>query len=294
MPGSLVEQLQSDAIQRSIPITDLLRKAKLVAVKLGDLGLSAWADHELDGYYDMRSEQLPQYRQLRGEIKWLNPYRGWQSLGLDVTQPTAHPIGEIIGLLDNESGFVVASVPVEFADSICKELGLRAEVKFHTSCATLGGVIDGARNAVLDWALKLEKAGVRGDGLTFSQHETDRAQTVHINIGSIGNAIGLGAFGNHASITGHQQLSAPQLAAQVSDLVDQVESQLPHSGLPATTIDQARSILVELRATSREPLPHVGRLTAALGSMQRVMEGAAGNLVATGVVSLIAKILAGQ
>ncbi|MDD2706004.1 MAG: hypothetical protein PHU07_11830 [Acidocella sp.] len=294
MPASLVDQLQNDAIQRSAPITDLLRKAKIVAIKLGNSNLSNWVDRELNGYFDVPIEQLPQYRQVRGEIKWLNPYQGWQSVGLDVTQPTPHPIGELLGLISNESGHVLASVPIEFANKVRRELGIQADVKFHTSCAALSGVIDGVRNAVLDWAIKLEQAGIHGNGLSFSQIESDRAQTVHINIGSIGNAVGLGAFGRNASVTSYYQADAMRLATESTKLAGQIESQLPHADLPPETIEQVQSALSELKAAASEATPHASRLTQALGALQRIMEGAASNLVATGVTSMIAKILSGQ
>jgi hypothetical protein len=294
MPASLVDELQYDAIQRSTPITDLLRKAKLVAIKLGNADLSKWADRELDGYLDIPNEQLPQYRQLRGEIKWRNPYTGWQSVGLDVNLPAPHPIGELLGLISNESGYVLASIPNELANQFRQQLGLQADVKFHTSCATLSGVVDGARNAVLDWAIKLEQAGIHGDGLSFSKAEADRAQAVHINIGSIGNAVGLGAFGNNAHITSHYHLDAVQLAADTAKLLSQIERQLPHAGLPSDTVRELQIALSELKAVSSEPKPEVSRLTHALNAVQRIMEGTTGNLVATGVAAIIAQILSGS
>jgi hypothetical protein len=129
-----------------------------------------------------------------------------------------------------------------------RELGLRVDVKFHVTCAALENVIEGARNAVLDWALKLEQAGVRGDGLSFSPAEAQRAQAVHINIGSIGNAVGLGAFGDRATITATQYSNDPQLAARVVEFVQQVEDQLSRSGLPKPTQELATAALAELEA----------------------------------------------
>ena len=180
MTGSLVEQLQTDEIQRSTPVTDLLRKAKFVAAKLGDSELSAWADHELNGYFDIRTEDLPQYRQLRGEIKWLNPYKGWQSLGLDVTLPCVHPIGEILGLINNEAGFITASVPSEFPDFIRRELKFHADVKFHASCAALSGVIEGCSKcrSRLDTETRASRRS-RGRSSLFAHRNTASTSRSH-------------------------------------------------------------------------------------------------------------------
>jgi hypothetical protein len=64
MAISLVQQLQADAIQRSAPITDLLRKAKLVAAKLKRSDLSDWIGHEIGGYEGVPNSKLPAYRQI--------------------------------------------------------------------------------------------------------------------------------------------------------------------------------------------------------------------------------------
>ncbi len=294
MGTSLVEQLQADAIQRSVPITDLLRKAKLLAAKLGSSDLANWVEREVVGYEGVPNDGLPAYRQIHGTIKWCNPHHGWLSLGLDVTMPFGNPISEIVGLLGNESGYVMASVPDKFAESIRRELGLRVDVKFHASCAALENVIEGARNAVLDWALNLEQAGVQGNGLSFSPIETQRAQTVHINIGSIGNAVGLGAFGDHAAITATQHSNDAQLAARVLDLTQQIEDQLTHSGLPAQTQELAKTTLAELRDAAAQPTPRSSRLRQGLASLQHIMEGTAGNLAAVGIQALVATILSGH
>lgn len=293
MGTNLVEQLQADAIQRSVPITDLLRKAKLLAVKLGSSDLATWVEREVIGYEGIPNDEIPAYRQIRGTIKWRNPHHGWVSLGLDVTMPFGNPISEIVGLLGNEAGFVMASVPDEFAESIRRELGLRVDVKFHVSCAALEGVVEGTRNAVLDWALRLGQAGVRGDGLSFSPVEAQRAQAVHINIGSIHNAVGLGAFGDHATITVTQHGGDAQLAARVLELAQQIEGQLAQSGLPAQTQELAQTTLMELRDAAVEPRPQSSRLRQGLASLQHVMEGATGNLAAAGIQALVVSILSG-
>jgi hypothetical protein len=54
MAQSLIEQLQFGAVDGSAPITDLLRKAKLAAVKLGADEFAAWIDLEMNGYTDQR------------------------------------------------------------------------------------------------------------------------------------------------------------------------------------------------------------------------------------------------
>jgi AbiTii len=73
--ADLVEQLQADAIDRSVPINDLLRKAKAAAVKLKRADLTQWIEHELSGY--PKTTDIPKYRISYPELRFLNPVRGW-------------------------------------------------------------------------------------------------------------------------------------------------------------------------------------------------------------------------
>jgi len=47
---SLVEELQRDALNANAKVSDLLRKAKAIAVKLELPELEEWVEHELNGY----------------------------------------------------------------------------------------------------------------------------------------------------------------------------------------------------------------------------------------------------
>ncbi len=73
MPGIVLE-LQREALDRSIRVSDLLRKVLLVAKKLKIADLESWILHELNGYSD--SSTVPEYRWMTGEIKTFNPYNG--------------------------------------------------------------------------------------------------------------------------------------------------------------------------------------------------------------------------
>ncbi|MDB5479306.1 MAG: hypothetical protein JWO83_359 [Caulobacteraceae bacterium] len=50
MATSLVEQLQQDALDPTTSVSNLLRKVKLTAVKLGQGEVAAWVDMELHGF----------------------------------------------------------------------------------------------------------------------------------------------------------------------------------------------------------------------------------------------------
>ena len=78
--SSLVLELQQGALDSSVSVTDLLRKALVVARKLDIQDIQEWLNHELNGYPEV--SEVPAYRMLQGSLKAWNPYHGWQPLGV--------------------------------------------------------------------------------------------------------------------------------------------------------------------------------------------------------------------
>lgn len=72
---SVVVDLQTEAMSRSVPISDLLRKALVVARKLRVDDFREWIELELSGYGT--SGDIPDYRETTGQVKAWNPYNGW-------------------------------------------------------------------------------------------------------------------------------------------------------------------------------------------------------------------------
>jgi AbiTii len=287
---TLVEQLQADAIDRSVPINDLLRKAKITAAKLGRADLREWIESELSGY--ARRSEIPKYRISYPELKFFNPYRGWCPIIGGITEyRCAQAISEIGSLLEsNETTFTV-SLTAKEVEFYCEQIGFPCDVKRHISRSSLAAIVDAVRNTVLDWALKLEEAGVHGDGLSFSKKETEKAQAVTINIGKIGNAVGIGNFGDQATITATQTLNATELAKSVKKLVEGTGRTLPNSGLSAPIQKEVSAALAALDNLASDPKPDAGRLQRALVTLKTVVEQAAGNVVGAGIISLIDRVL---
>ena len=61
--GSLVAQLQNDVVDSGVPISDILRKAKVLASLLKNEEFKHWIDAELKGYDN--ADDLPDYRKFR-------------------------------------------------------------------------------------------------------------------------------------------------------------------------------------------------------------------------------------
>jgi AbiTii-like protein len=289
-PG-LVEQLQAAAMDSGVPITDLLRKAKATAVKLKQDDFLEWLEHEISGY--PRNVPLPAYRKLPISVKFLNPVLGrWcPVVGSERQSEFPGSIAEISSLLASDTTYFTSPVSREAAKHVIDEIEFVTDVHQHINRTSLETIVESVRDAIHDWALKLESAGVHGEGLSFSQTEKQKAQSVVINIGSIGTAAGIGSIGDYSSITATQNLGGAELAEQVRQLVENLERALPGSQMPDALQAEVKRRTAELKLLTTSQQPDEDKLRKALGSLKVVMESAAGNLVAGGVAALIQKLL---
>lgn len=58
---SLLQQIQHDATSSDVSVSNLLRKCKILAYKLGNEDFKSWVEHELNGY-PKDTKLLPSYR----------------------------------------------------------------------------------------------------------------------------------------------------------------------------------------------------------------------------------------
>jgi hypothetical protein len=186
--GSIVLELQADAMDAETDLGSLLRKSFAVATKLRLTEWIAWCRSELNGYET--GATIPQYRVLQGEMKMFNPYNGvWmQFVGLGpITTSCTQSIAEIQDLTKGKDGMIYQSVPPAVYAQIKDVI---TPPKLILQKNSLVGILDAVRNTILDWTLKLEADGVLGEGMTFSQQEKKTATTNETNY-HIGNFTGV-------------------------------------------------------------------------------------------------------
>jgi hypothetical protein len=87
---TLVEKLQSDAMDQSVTVSNLLRRVKFTAAKLGLGRIEDWVEQELNGY----EKRVPDYRMVHGRPLGRNPVRGWMPLSGNTELLSRVPNGE--------------------------------------------------------------------------------------------------------------------------------------------------------------------------------------------------------
>ena len=226
--SSLIHELQHAALDESSSVSSLLRKALLVASKLGVPDFEAWVRHELEGY---GQTPVPGYRVITGAPKVFNPYRGYQDLSTDDPDlaeeiSTLHlntPMDALEDTRKASTGARWMSVYNPHVEKVLMDaMQIPLKSSLHIAESTVRGIMGRVRTIVLEWSMKLEKRGVIGEGMTFSEKERKEAATIHVETliqGVSGSQIQVHSPGAQQ----HQGLSTQQLT-DIKTLVELVSN----------------------------------------------------------------------
>lgn len=295
----LVLQLQIEALDANTRIADLLRKAKVVSIKLNLQEFGEWVENELNGYSD--DAGTPAYRSLNASIKMLNPYRGWMPVIFqdpDLEKQLSHcRVTQAIGSLEdvtirskNGAGFLAFPMSGQAQIMLAKGTDCDTEFQWHFDASSAIGILDAVRNRVLEWSLSLEKAGILGEGMTFNMKEQEAAKTMsHGNVYHIQNVGVLGDVA-HSQVTTNQSVSyTNEQLSKLRGVADQIVSVLPQldENIRSTVTAAVEDVHRELSQSA----PNSSKLRTMLAGIRATCEGAAGNLIASGIITLVTKFL---
>lgn len=288
---SIVVELQRLASDESHSITDLLRKALLVASKLKLAEFGEWATSELQGY---EKGDVPAYRRVRAELKADNPYHGLVPFILPDKMADKlcdiqlrDPIGSLVDLLSNpKRGALimpfspdVAATLMEMQDEIGRLYPTRTIARNQ-----IASILDVVRTTVLQWSLKLEQEGILGSGISFSKNEQEiAARTMHVKIENFQGILG--------DVTGSNVTQNLAMHVQKGD-IDALMTALRNSGVSS---DDLAELQLDLASEPTPPASGgfgpkvsawVGKMMskAASGSWQ-IAVSAAGKLLGSAIGS---------
>lgn len=199
MPG-LVLELQRAAMEENTNVSDLLRKAFVVARKLGVSEFQEWINLELNGYG--KDHKVPDYRIIKGDLKAWNPYHGYVPVIIqnpdEAERLSRMPIGQSVGELvslekpkDKRYGDLQVRLPAHIERKLMDGMGVPLKPTLLVSHSELHGILDSVRNIILEWSLKLEEEGISGEGMTFTKEEKQKAnKATEIHIGTFQGILG--------------------------------------------------------------------------------------------------------
>jgi hypothetical protein len=296
MSTGLVQEIQKAVIDPDASVSSLLRKVKLAAAKLQLSTVEAWVDDELKGY-NCDGDKLPKYRQGQGTIKIWNPYHGWQPLGghAETLMQFSRvymwdPIAAFENIPRGKNGGVTTypfnPTKLEILSKLTGSDIARGGVDIPHGA--LVAVIDTVRTLILEWAIELEKAGITGEGMSFSNEEKKSAQAsdgLSMHIGSIGTFTGvLGAQNTAGDIT-----SSVINVEKAEHLVSQVKANsgaLISEGVKDEELKACLSALDSALKKSDQSLLRKG-----LEMLRAIVLKTSTGLVSTGILTMLHQVL---
>ncbi|MBS4068681.1 MAG: hypothetical protein A2329_07540 [Sulfurimonas sp. RIFOXYB2_FULL_37_5] len=279
----IVIELQQDALNSDIPVTDLLRKAYVVARKLKLSDFEKWIKLELYGY--LGNENTPEYRNVHGSVKAWNPYHGWQPIYFE--EPTiaeslskrksTQRVAELESLLQKGDNLQMP-FSAEQENEICNAIGERVQVTLMTPSTNIIRVIDAVRNIILNWALKLEEDGVLGENMTFSDDEKDKAESHSYNVNHF-----------YAEVTGSQiQQSSPNAkqtqslkefsTTNINNFISSLKEKINDIEVNEDISKELNAEISTIEIQSSSPKPKKGIIKESLSSIRTILEGATGSV----------------
>ena len=196
--GKIILELQAEAINPDTNTIALFRKAYLIADKLGLDDFKEWLNNELNGYN--KDSIYPSYRVITGEMKFYHPYYGWRPViwlgeGNLYETLTKREVSNSLHSLTSQSSSSDFDAYMKYPPDVSRTF--KTSPSFETEYALFIGrdvapsIIECARNKLLEWALLLEKNGILGEELQFSEEEkaaADAFKTVYNINNFFGNA----------------------------------------------------------------------------------------------------------
>ena len=288
----LIEEIQRDATNSSIPVESLLRRVKLAAAKLKLGDVESWVNEELGGYQG----DIPTYRILPGQPAAWNPYNGW--IPIQVADPFLidvlsnaklnQSISSLRNLVEKSSGTIHYPMPPDFVATLNELMNFStSRIVIQLPIGSIVGIIDAVQNKILDWSIEMERNGIIGDGMSFDADEVRNARSVmnNFHIGSIENFAGnMGSENSSGDISiSHSNIS--RIRKSLESIRDQSDA-LIEAGAEPNIRDVIDAAIVEIDKTP----PNQSRLHGLIKDGRTALVGAAGNLTAEGAMAVLGSI----
>lgn len=188
--SGMVLDLLTEISSPGCDVVNILRRAHIIAVKLGLKKFDQWISYELNGYPNQ--EICPDYRKIKGVLKAFNPYHGWIPAIIDnakteesvCCQKILNSISEIVSLSKTETGYLIIEFSGERQARFNEVFNTPSPMNFtlHIPQTKVRDIVEKVKNTVLEWTLKLEEKGILGQDLKFSDIEKKSAKEIPQNV----------------------------------------------------------------------------------------------------------------
>lgn len=239
---SLLREIQNDAVNSNIKVSDLLRRCKVLAYRLGNEDFKTWVDSELNGYESL--DGIPSYR-IYNDVNSKGHFSGAFGSGLrnaDIpsncfpkefrknltTVSLTGPIAEFESLVINAKKGKLLQQPWDanfvamFSNKIYKNMVCVQAWKVIPS-TKLEGIIDIVKTKILNFVLEIEVINPEAGEAKLNTNPIPQdkvSQIFNINIsGNVGNL----ASGN--SNSGIQQSTNNEIPKEFLEIITKIQEE---------------------------------------------------------------------
>jgi len=299
--NSIVIELQNEALNKNVSVSDLLRKAYVVARKLGIPEFEKWTLNELNGYNDVKD--IPEYRQIKGIVKAWNPFHGWQPVIFHdhkieealSKRPCGQAIAEIESLLSSKSKNGTLQMPftAEAEQQLRRAIGYDTSITLIVPSISLVRIVDAVRTIILNWSLKLEEDGILGEGLSFTASEREKASKIAYSVnnfyGPVSNLQIQQGTAYSTQISSVQKFDINALR----EFVEEIKRKWNELVLAQEVKQELQAEIQTLEVQLASPKPKRSIIRKSLMSIRRILESAGGGLAAQLIMQKLIALLGG-
>lgn len=227
--SKLVEELQYECLNNSIPCSQLLLKAYATARKLNNVEMAEFCKNEIDGYPD-NSEHIPSFRTIEISL-WAYNGVNWNSVVVPCNSYlTKHNVTQSVKELEalcfqgkNYFSVKLSTEQVDFLRKACRNLRISDGQK-RIAAYKFEGIISKVRKIILDWVLKLNKDDILEEkgNLADENNKTPITTVININAPINGANIAGNMVNSHAIINNNGKIDFESL----KQLVEQIKNEL--------------------------------------------------------------------
>lgn len=288
--SSLVEELQRDAYNQTSDVSNLLRKAYVVARKLKVKELEKWINLELNGYTAGDTE-IPEYRKLSGVIKAWNPYHGWIPVLMDndsmdellTNRKTNQPITELEDMLQKDE-LISMKFPSSLEARLSRFAGFETEFRLFIPKSQLKKIIETVVNIILNWSLQLEEDGIMGEGLSFSRQEKDTASDKGYTINFVNGSINNSQIQQNSNDSVQNMQSETLDTDKVVELIDLIKKNINQIELKDEEKENIKKSVACVESEIDKKNPKASIIKESFSSIRNILEGVTGSIIASGIL----------
>lgn len=283
--GSIVKELQQEWLDPQVKTSDLLRKALFVAKKLEAKDFEAWCSKELQGY-DAESVP-PDYRMVAGEFVAWNPYMGWvpvyckdaKTAQVMSKRGCGQSIPELESLADRskDSDAFHISLPKAVEIDVLRSIDPLTRPRLHVSHSALIKIINSVRTILFNWAVQLEKDGILGESLSFTEQEKTSAAAIPQTINNFHGSIGISQIQQHSNNSSQVMVANLDLE-KVQQFVAAVRGSMDQLNLSKDDSEELNAELQTIDSQVNSPKPKTTIIAESLQSIRRIFENVTGGL----------------